>query len=226
MRVLLITDRSRAEAIRSPLADEGFAVEVCEQADRADYRVLTTPPDVIVLDRSHLRGQSYSCLLRWRRSGVKAHILLLLPRGCDATERANGLDAGADACLNHPIQIEELLAHLRALRRRDRLPPSPLKRVHDMEINTAVRTVTRSGQPIHLTPREFDLLQLLAYHQGRVVTRAQIHEHLYQNPDGGNSNVVDVYIRYLRNKVDKGFAKPLILTRWGEGYLLRAEEAG
>src|SRR5262245_58104321 len=224
MRVLLVTDRSRAESLRAPLADQGFAVEVCEQSERADYRILTGTPDVILLDRSHLRGQSYSCLLRWRRGGVKAHILLLLPRGCDATERANGLDAGADACLNHPVQTEELLAHLRALRRRERLPPSPIKRVHDLEINTAVRTVTRSGRSIHLTPREFDLLQLLAYHQGRVVTRSQIREHLYQADDGGTSNVVDVYIRYLRNKIDKGFDKPLILTRWGEGYLLRADE--
>ena len=223
MRVLLVTDRG--DQMRSALCADGFAVEACDQVDRADYRVLTGSPDAIVLDRAHLRGQTYSCLLRWRRAGVKAYILLLLPRACDASERANGLDAGADACLNHPLKVEELLAHLRALERRERLISSPITRIHDLEINSVIRSVSRAGKPIHLTPREFDLLQLLVYHQGRVVSRSTIREHLYQDPDASNSNVVDVYIRYLRGKIDKGFDPPLILTRWGEGYLLRSDDA-
>jgi DNA-binding response OmpR family regulator len=96
--------------------------------------------------------------------------------------------------------------------------------VHDLEINALTRTVQRSGRVIPLTPREFDLLQLLAYHQGRVVSRAVILEHLYEGPVGERSNVVDVYIRYLRKKIDKNAHTPLILTRWGQGYMLRAQD--
>ena len=100
----------------------------------------------------------------------------------------------------------------------------PVIRVHDLEIDTTARIVKRAGQAIHLTPREFALLQFLAFHRGKVVTRSMIWEHLYDEHDENTSNVVDVYIRYLRNKIDKDFEMPLILTRWGEGYLLRGEE--
>jgi DNA-binding response OmpR family regulator len=98
-------------------------------------------------------------------------------------------------------------------------------RVHDLEINTATRTVKRGNQSIHLTPREYALLEFLAFHRGKVVTRSMIWEHLYDEHDESTSNVVDVYIRYLRNKIDKDFDQPLILTRWGEGYMLKGDES-
>jgi len=116
------------------------------------------------------------------------------------------------------------LARLRALIRRGHEVKDPVLRVHDLEIDTATRTVKRGGQAIHLTPREYALLQFLAFHRGRVVSRTMIWEHLYDEHDESTSNVVDVYIRYLRNKIDKGFESPLILTRWGEGYLLRGDD--
>ena len=97
-------------------------------------------------------------------------------------------------------------------------------RIHDLTLDTAARTADRAGQPIHLTPREYALLEFLAFHRGAVVTRTMIWEHLYDEYDENTSNVVDVYIRYLRNKIDKGFDLPLILTRWGEGYMLRGED--
>ena len=98
-------------------------------------------------------------------------------------------------------------------------------RICDLEIDTAARSVKRAGKSIHLTPREYALLEFLAYHRGRVVTRSMIWEHLYDEHDENTSNVVDVYIRYLRNKIDRDFDPPLILTRWGEGYMLRGDEA-
>jgi DNA-binding response OmpR family regulator len=116
-----------------------------------------------------------------------------------------------------------LLARLRALIRRSHQIKDPQLRIFDLEIDTSARTVKRGGQSIHLTPREFALLQFLAYHRGKVVTRSMIWEHLYDEYDENTSNVVDVYIRYLRTKIDKGFETPLILTRWGEGYMLRGE---
>ena len=116
------------------------------------------------------------------------------------------------------------MARMRALIRRGHQVKDPILRVHDLEIDTAARTVKRGGQSIHLTPREYALLQFLAFHRGKVVSRSMIWEHLYDEHDENTSNVVDVYIRYLRTKIDKGFDPPLILTRWGEGYMLRGED--
>src|SRR5205807_10034654 len=100
----------------------------------------------------------------------------------------------------------------------------PVRRVPEPAIDASARTVTRAGQSIRLTPREFALLQFLAFHRGKVVTRTMIWEHLYDEHDENTSNVVDVYIRYLRTKIDNAFDKKLILTRWGEGYMLRGDE--
>jgi DNA-binding response OmpR family regulator len=139
-------------------------------------------------------------------------------------DKVVGLDFGADDYLTKPFQLEELMARLRALLRRSHQVKDPMLRVFDLEIDTAARTVKRAGQTIHLTPREFALLQFLAFHRGKVVTRTMIWEHLYDEYDENTSNVVDVYIRYLRTKIDKGFDPPLILTRWGEGYMLRGPD--
>ncbi|HBI45848.1 MAG TPA: DNA-binding response regulator, partial [Planctomycetales bacterium] len=133
-------------------------------------------------------------------------------------------DAGADDYLAKPFELEELFARLRALIRRGHQVKDPVLRVHDLEIDTAGRNVKRAGQTIHLTPREFALLEFLAFHRGKVVSRTMIWNHLYDEQDENTSNVVDVYIRYLRNKIDKGFDPPLIQTRWGEGYLLRGDD--
>jgi DNA-binding response OmpR family regulator len=160
-------------------------------------------------------------LLRdWRSSGIKSQVLCLTAKGT-LDDKVKGLNLGADDYLTKPFELEELLARLRALIRRTHQVKDPVLKVHDLEIDTAARTVKRGGQSIHLTPREFALLQFLAFHQGKVVTRSMIWEHLYDEYDENTSNVVDVYIRYLRNKVDKGYDVPLILTRWGEGYQLR-----
>jgi DNA-binding response OmpR family regulator len=135
-------------------------------------------------------------------------------------DKVKGLDSGADDYLTKPFELEELLARLRALIRRGHAVKDPIIRVHDLEIDTASRTVRRAGQVIHLTPREYALLEFLAFHRGKVVSRPLIWEHLYDEQDESTSNVVDVYIRYLRQKIDKGFDPPLIITRWGEGYML------
>jgi DNA-binding response OmpR family regulator len=162
-------------------------------------------------------------LKHWRADGIKTHVLVLTAK--DATEdKVLGLDSGADDYLTKPFQVEELLARLRALIRRSHQVKDPVLRIADLEIDTTARSVKRAGQAIHLTPREYALLQFLAFHRGKVVTRTMIWEHLYDDQDETTSNVVDVYIRYLRTKIDKGFDPPLILTRWGEGYLLRGEE--
>lgn len=224
MRVLLVEDhKPLSRALRRGLEEESFAVDVAEDGEEADYKARGAGYDVIILDLMLPKVDGLTLLQRWRKEGVKTHVLVLTAK--DTTDdKVKGLDCGADDYLTKPFQLEELLARLRALIRRSTQVKNPLLRVHDLEIDTAARTVKRAGQTIHLTPREYALLQFLAYHCGKVVTRTMIWEHLYDEYDENTSNVVDVYIRYLRTKIDKGHEKPLILTRWGEGYMLRGED--
>jgi DNA-binding response OmpR family regulator len=225
MRVLLVEDhKPLARALRQGLEEEGFAVDVAADGPEGDFKARSAEYDVIVLDVMLPGVDGLSLLQRWRRDGLKAHVLVLTARS-GIEDKVRGLDLGADDYVTKPFELEELLARLRALIRRGHQVKDPVLRVHDLEIDTTARTVKRAGRPVHLTPREYALLEFLAYHQGKVVSRAMIWEHLYDEHDENTSNVVDVYIRYLRNKIDKGFEPPLILTRWGEGYLLRGEES-
>jgi DNA-binding response OmpR family regulator len=224
LRVLLIEDhKPLVRALKQGLEEEGFAVDVSYDGEEGDYKARTAEYDVIILDLMLPKVDGLSLLQRWRREGLKTHVLVLTARG-GIEDKVRGLDLGADDYLTKPFELEELLARLRALIRRGHEVKDPVIRVHDLEIDTATRTAKRGGQPIHLTPREYALLQFLAFHQGKVVSRSMIWEHLYDEHDESTSNVVDVYIRYLRNKIDKNFDPPLILTRWGEGYLLRGNE--
>jgi DNA-binding response OmpR family regulator len=225
VRVLLVEDhKPLVRALRQGLEEEGLAVDVALDGEEADFKARTSQYDAIVLDIMLPKKDGLTLLKEWRQAGLKAHVLMLTARG-GLDDKVRGLDTGADDYLTKPFELEELLARLRALIRRGHQVKDPVIRVHDLEIDTATRTVKRGGQAIHLTPREYALLQFLAFHRGRVVTRTMIWEHLYDEQDESTSNVVDVYIRYLRNKIDKGFEPPLILTRWGEGYLLRGDEA-
>jgi DNA-binding response OmpR family regulator len=223
VRVLLVEDhKPLSKALKRGLEEENFAVDVADDGEEADYKARSASYDAIVLDLMLPKIDGLTLLRQWRKDGVRTHILVLTAK--DTTDdKVKGLDLGADDYLTKPFQLEELLARLRALIRRSHQIKDPILRVHDLEIDTSARTVKRGGQAIHLTPREFALLQFLAFHRGKVVTRTMIWEHLYDEYDENTSNVVDVYIRYLRTKVDKGFEKPLILTRWGEGYMLRGE---
>jgi DNA-binding response OmpR family regulator len=224
VRVLLIEDhKPLVRALKQGLEEEGFAVDAAYDGEEGDYKARTAEYDVIILDLMLPKEDGLSLLQRWRREGLKTHVLVLTARS-SIEDKVKGLDLGADDYLTKPFELGELLARLRALIRRGHQVKDPILRVHDLEIDTATRTVKRAAQSIHLTPREYALLQFLAFHQGKVVTRSMIWEHLYDEHDESTSNVVDVYIRYLRNKIDKGFDPPLILTRWGEGYLLRGED--
>lgn len=223
MRVLLVEDhKPLSRALKRGLEEEGLAVDLAEDGEEADFKARSASYDVIVLDLMLPKKDGLTLLREWRRDGVATHVLCLTAK--DTTDdKVRGLDIGADDYLTKPFQLEELLARLRALIRRQHQVKDPVIRVLDLEIDTAARTVRRAGQSIHLTPREYALLEFLAFHRGKVVTRTMIWEHLYDEYDESTSNVVDVYIRYLRTKIDKGFEVPLIMTRWGEGYLLRGE---
>lgn len=223
MRVLLVEDnKPLLRALRQGLEEEGLAVDIAEDGVEADQKARTTNYDVIVLDIMLPKKDGISLLKGWRASGLNTHVLLLTARG-STEDRVNGLDSGADDYLTKPFELDELLARLRALIRRGHFVKDPLIRVHDLVLDTSSRTAKRSGKSIHLTPKEYALLEFLAFHQGKVVSRTMIWEHLWDEHDESVSNVVDVYIRYLRNKIDRDFQPPLILTRWGEGYMLRGD---
>jgi DNA-binding response OmpR family regulator len=223
VRVLLVEDhKPLVRALRKGLEEEGFAVDLAYDGDEAASKAQASQYDAIVLDLMLPKQDGLTLLKRWRSEGLRASVLILTARG-STDEKVAGLDAGADDYLVKPFQLEELLARLRALVRRRHEVKDPVMRINDLEIDTAHKTVKRAGRPIYLTPREFGLLQYLAFNRGKVVSRSMIWEHLYDEHDENTSNVVDVYIRYLRNKIDKDFDQPLILTRWGEGYMLRSD---
>jgi DNA-binding response OmpR family regulator len=224
VRVLFIEDhKPLVRALKQGLEEEGFAVDTAHDGEEGNYKAQTAEYDVIILDLMLPKEDGLSLLQRWRKAGMNTHVLVLTARG-SIEDKVRGLDLGADDYLTKPFQLEELLARLRALIRRGHQVKDPILRIHDLEIDTSARTVKRAGHAIHLTPREYALLQFLAFHRGKVVTRSMIWEHLYDEHDENTSNVVDVYIRYLRTKIDKGFEPPLILTRWGEGYMLRGDD--
>jgi DNA-binding response OmpR family regulator len=179
-------------------------------------------PDAVVLELPPRGRDGWALLQEWRRAGRPVCVLAL---DDPASETARPPVAEADACLAGPFLIEELSTRLRALTRRGPVR-GPVLRSHDLEIDPDARAVRRAGRPIRLTSREYALLEFLALRPGLVVSRAAIWEGLYGAQAPARSNVIDVYIRHLRNKIDKGFDPPLILTRWGEGYLLRGDSRG
>jgi DNA-binding response OmpR family regulator len=224
MRVLLVEDhKPLARALRQGLEEENFAVDLAVDGEEANIKVRNTQYDVVILDLMLPKIDGLTLLANWRKDGIKTHVLVLTARG-SIEEKVKGLNSGADDYMTKPFELEELLARIRALIRREHQVKDPVLRIHDLEIDTSARTVKRAGQSVQLTPREYSLLEFLAFHRGKVATRTMIWEHLYDEQDESTSNVVDVYIRYLRNKIDKGFDPPLILTRWGEGYMLRGDD--
>ncbi len=224
MRVLLVDDTpALVRALRQGLEESGFAVEVAPDGNVADAKCKSTLYDVIILDVGLPQQDGLTLLKKWRSRGITTHVMMLSARAT-VQDRVTALDSGADDYLAKPFAFEELLSRIRALVRRGHIQKNPEIRVADLVIDTAARRVGRAGQIIRLTPREYGLLEFLANHRGRVVTRTMIWEHLYDEHDESTSNVVDVYIRYLRNKIDRGFSSPLILTKWGEGYMLSDDD--
>ncbi len=220
MRVLLVADPALAGDARLAFEAENVSVASAADPERAESEIRSGGYDVVLLDPGRLGEQDEPRLPAWCPRQVC--VLVLLPADTSARTRAGWLDAGADGCLLLPLCPDELRGRLRVLKRR-LAPLVPVLRVHDLELDPGARAAKRSGRLILLSPREFDLLWLLARRPGQVLGRDAIRQHLYGGQDDNTSNVVDVFIRYLRRKVDEGFANPLILTCRGQGYMLRGE---
>jgi DNA-binding response OmpR family regulator len=224
MRVLVAEDHeSLARSIADGLRDEGFAVDLTFNGEEAGTMAKTHQYDLIVLDIMLPGVDGFTLLPRLRQSKINVPVLCLTARDA-VDDRVKGLDLGADDYMIKPFEWNELLARCRALVRRGHDLRNPEIVIADLRIDTVKKSVTRGDKVIKLSAREYALLTYLAHRAGQVVSRADIWEHLYDSSDEVASNVVDVYIAYLRNKIDKGFEKKLIHTRHGQGYLLGLDE--
>src|SRR5215216_2940404 len=219
MRILVVEDdRKVATFIETGLRQEGHAVDVLHHGDGAGEQAHAVDYDAVVLDLM-LPGRSGLQVLRDIRS-VKASLPVLILTAKDSVEdRVNGLDSGADDYMAKPFALAELSARIRALLRRG-TPRETRLTLADLEMDTARRTVTRAGRRIDLKPKEYALLEFLMRHSDRPVTRSLIIEHVWDIHFDSVSNVVEVHVNSLRNKIDRGFGIPLIHTVRGVGYML------
>jgi len=220
MRVLVIEDyKPLQQSLEQGLREAGFAVDVTGDGEEGLWYALGSEYDAIVLDLMLPGRDGLSILRRLREEGRESHVLILTAK--DALEdKVRGLDLGADDYLVKPFAFEELLARLRALIRRGYRTRQSDITVEDLHIDLSTRQVTRSGQPVLLTPREYALLEYLAFRTGEIVSRTEIWEHVYEFNSSATSNVVDVYVGYLRKKLEGANRPPLIHTIRGRGYLL------
>jgi two-component system copper resistance phosphate regulon response regulator CusR len=223
MRVLLVEDDGRVSSfIRRGLVEEGFAVDVSRDGRDAFHQAVHEPYDVIVLDVLIPFMDGFEVLSQIRGQGCRVPVLILSAKDT-VEDRVRGLNTGADDYLVKPFSFPELTARIRALlRRRPDLGQAPV-RVGDLEMDLASRKVVRGGRRINLTPKEFSLLEYLVLNRGSVLTRTMIAEHVWDQHFDSFSNVIDVYIRYLRAKVDDPFPAKLIHTIRGVGYVLSEE---
>ncbi len=220
MRVLIVEDYAPIrESVARGLREAGYAVDVAADGEDGLWLATGNDYDVIVLDLMLPKRDGMSVLDALNQSGRSSRVLLLTAKD-RVEDRVNGLDAGADDYLTKPFAFAELLARVRTLVRRRYAATTPVLRIGDLEIDTVRRGATRSGDVLELTPREFTLLEYLANRADEVVTRTEIWEHLYDFQTDSQSNVVDVYVGYLRKKLEEHGRSRLIHTRRGHGYQL------
>jgi two-component system OmpR family response regulator len=225
MRVLVVEDEVKiARAIRRGLEHEGYATDVVATGEEAILRATEQDYDAVVLDVKIPAPDGFAVCRQMRARNRWAPVLMLTARD-SVEDRIRGLDAGADDYLVKPFSFGELLARLRALLRRAPAERPATLRVGDVTLDPSAHVVTRAGQPVELSAREFALLEFLMRHAGQVLTRTAMLEHVWDYRYDGDSNVVDVYIGYLRRKLEEPFGAALIRTVRGVGYILDAAPA-
>ncbi|MFF5289537.1 response regulator transcription factor [Paractinoplanes globisporus] len=220
MRVLVVEDDpAMAAMLTRGLRREGYAVDTVGTGVDAVWTIVETPYDVVVLDAMIPAPDGFEVCRQVRAKDRWMPVLMLTARG-DTADKVRGLDAGADDYLTKPFALDELLARVRALLRREPLERPTQVRVGDLVLDPASRTVFRGTTPIALSAKEFALLHELMRRAGETLSRTYLIEHVWDFAYDGGSNVVDVYVRYLRDKVDRPFGRDTIRTMRGAGYRL------
>ncbi|HEV7893427.1 MAG TPA: response regulator transcription factor [Pyrinomonadaceae bacterium] len=224
MRILLVEDDPRiARFVSQALREQAYAVDASADGEDALYKASVNDYDAVILDVMIPGRDGFEVCRELRAAGSCVPVIMLTARDA-VPDRVAGLDSGADDYLTKPFEVAELLARLRALLRRGRVVRPALVEVADLSIDTRAHAVTRAGRRVELTAKEYALLEYLARERGRVLTRSEIAEHVWDENFDPLSNLIDVNINRLRRKIDDGFAAPLIHTRRGEGYMLAAPE--
>ena len=218
MRLLVVEDDPRiARFIAKGLREQAYAVDISATGDDALYQAAINSYDLVILDVMIPGKNGFEVCRELRKAGQRMPILMLTARdGVD--DRITGLDHGADDYVTKPFEFRELLARLRALMRRSTELRPPKISVADLVLDTSAQSVSRAGHSIPLTTKEYALLEFLARNAGRVVGRAEIAEHVWDETFDPFSNLIEVYVNRVRRKIDSGSVKPLLHTRRGAGY--------
>jgi DNA-binding response OmpR family regulator len=220
MRVLVVEDERRlAQTIRRGLEGEGFATDVAFDGDEGLWLATEQPYDAVVLDIMLPGRNGYEVCAELREAGIWTPILMLTAKQGDL-DHAEALDTGADDFLTKPFSFVVLIAHLRALIRRGRRERPAVLRAGDLSLDPARHRCWRGDGEIELTPRQFSLLEFLMHHPGEVMSKSEILDHVWDYAFDGDSNIVEVYVGYLRKKIDAPFGRSAIETLRGVGYRL------
>lgn len=223
MRILVADDDAKAAGLLvQGLKAEGYAVDLATDGDEAIWLAETNPYDTLVLDVMMPAKDGFSAVRHLRKKGIATPVIFVTARG-EVEDRVRGLDAGGDDYLAKPFSLAELLARLRAMLRRQRPQATNVLRLADLEMDLLSRKVRRAGQDIVLTNREFALLEFLLVNSPRPVSKMAIVEHVWDQHFDSQTNVVNVYVNYLRNKVDLPGSRPLLHTVRGVGFALKDE---
>jgi len=220
MRILVVEDEGKmARLLQRGLQEEGYAVDLAGTAEDALWLATENPYDAIVLDVMLPDGSGFKVCRELRAAQRWAPIIMLTARDA-VVDRVAGLDSGADDYLTKPFAFAELLARTRALLRRGAIERPTVLKAGPLTLDPGARKVVVGGTPVDLSAREFALLEYLMRHRGEVLSRTQIREHVWDFAFDGDSNIVDVYVRYLREKIDRTFGLTFIQTVRGAGYRL------
>ena len=223
MRLLVVEDEENLRTvIRKRLMKEGYSVDVCADGQEALDYMAVSPYDTVILDIMMPKMSGMEVLKKMRAGGDQTPVLFLTAKD-GIEDRVKGLDSGADDYLVKPFAFEELLARIRVMIRRQSDSASDEMTLADLTVDAGKHSVTRGGKAIELSAKEFAVLEYLMRHQGQVLSREQIEQHVWDFDYEGGSNMVDVYIRYLRRKLDEGYEKKLIHTVRGAGYVMREQ---
>lgn len=221
MRILVADDDAKASGLLvQGLRAEGYAVDLATDGDEATWLAETNPYDTLVLDVMMPARDGFSVVRHLRKKGIATPVIFVTARG-EVEDRVRGLDAGGDDYLAKPFSLAELLARLRAMLRRQRPQATNVLRLADLEMDLLSRKVRRAGQDIVLTNREFALLEFLLVNSPKPVSKMAIVEHVWDQHFDSQTNVVNVYVNYLRNKIDLPGSKPLLHTVRGVGFALK-----
>lgn len=224
MRILLVEDDRRvSNFVKRGLQEEGFAVDLAENGEQALTQAQINPYDLVILDVMMPEKDGVTVCREMRKSKMDVPILMLTAKST-VKDKVLGLNSGADDYLLKPFEFEELLARARALLRRKTDKTATLLKVDDLSLDQLTHEVRRAGKKIELTAKEYALLQYLMLHANQVVTRTMLSEHVWNEHFDSLTNVIDVYINYLRQKIDEGFKHPLIHTLRGTGYVLKTQK--